>query len=98
MVIVAGRLSVEPQQRDAYVASCVSVVEQARAAEGCLDFAITADSIDPGRVNILERWDSQAAVENVRGGGPSDGQSLAMLGGSVAEYDIAAVRTLFDKK
>jgi quinol monooxygenase YgiN len=63
MVIVAGHITVEPQQRESYLAGCVSVVEQARGTAGCLDFAITADLIDPGRVNIFERWESQAAVE-----------------------------------
>ena len=97
MVIVAGHITVEPQQRESYLAGCVSIVEQARRAAGCLDVAITADLIDPGRVNIFERWESQAAVETFRGGGPSpsDDQRAAMLSASVAEYDIADVRPLF---
>jgi quinol monooxygenase YgiN len=95
MVIVAGHVTVEPQQRESYLASCVSVVEQARGTAGCLDFAITADLIDPGRVNIFERWESQAAVEAFRGSGPSDEQGAAMLSASVAEYDVADVRHLF---
>jgi hypothetical protein len=53
MVIVAGYVAVEPQQRESYLAGGVSVVERARGAAGCLDFAITADLIDPGRVNTL---------------------------------------------
>ena len=53
MVIVAGYVAVEPQQRESSLAGCVGVVERARGAAGCLDFAITADLIDPGRVNIL---------------------------------------------
>jgi quinol monooxygenase YgiN len=92
MVIVAGHITVEPQQREAYLAGCVSVVEQARGTAGCLDFA---DLIDPGRVNIFERWESQAAVETFRGSGPSNEQGAAMLSVSVAEYDIADVRPLF---
>ena len=48
MVIVAGHINVEPQERESYVAGCVSVVEQARGAAGCLDFAITADLVDVG--------------------------------------------------
>src|ERR671910_123220 len=68
MVIVAGHITVEPQQREAYLAGCVSVVEQARGTAGCLDFAITADLIDPGRVNIFERWESQAALVRGRHG------------------------------
>jgi quinol monooxygenase YgiN len=95
MVIVAGHLTVDPRQRESYLAGCVSVVEQARRAAGCLDFAITADLIDPGRVNVFERWESQAAVEAFRGSGPSDEQGAAILSGSVAEYNIAEVRSLF---
>jgi quinol monooxygenase YgiN len=95
MVIVAGHITVEPQQRESYLAGCVSIVEQARRAAGCLDVAITADLIDPGRVNIFERWESQAALETFRSSGPSDDQSAARLSVSVAEYDIADVRPLF---
>ncbi|MFC9363271.1 putative quinol monooxygenase [Rhodococcus sp. NPDC057014] len=95
MVIVAGHITVEPDQREAYLAGCVSVVEQARGAAGCLDFAISADLIDPGRINIFERWGSQAAVDAFRSSGPSDEQGAAMLTASVAEYDVADERALF---
>jgi quinol monooxygenase YgiN len=50
---------------------CASLVERAREEAGCLDFAITADLIAPGRVNHFERWESQAAVENFRRSAPS---------------------------
>jgi quinol monooxygenase YgiN len=95
IVIVAGHITVEPQQRESYLAGCVSVVERARGVAGCLDFAITADPIDPGRVNIFEHWESQTALETFRGSGPGNEQGAAMLSASVAEYDIAGVRPLF---
>src|SRR3954470_4043286 len=95
MVIVVGHITVESQQRASYLADCVRVVEEARKAAGCLDFAITADLIDPSRINIFERWASQAAVETFRGSGPSDEQGAAIRSASVAEYDIADVRPLF---
>ena len=85
MVIVAGHLTVEPQQREAYLAGCHPVVEQAREATGCLDFAISADLVDPGRINIFERWESQATLETFRGSGPDEQQSQAMLTASVEE-------------
>jgi quinol monooxygenase YgiN len=96
MVIVAGHIVVEPEERDAYVAACVSVVEQARTAAGCLDFAISGDLVDHGRVNVFERWESQAAVEAFRRGGPGDEQGAAMLSATVAEYDVADERQLFE--
>jgi quinol monooxygenase YgiN len=94
MVIVAGHLNVDPQQRESYLAGCVSVVEQARRAPGCLDFTITAYLVDAGRINVFERWESQETLEAFRGSGPSDGQGAAMLTASVAEYDVADVRLL----
>ena len=92
MVIVAGHISVEPEQRKSYLAGCMRIVEQARRAVGCLDFAICADLVDPGRVNIFELWESQAALETFRGSGPDTEQRAAMLTVSVREYDIADVR------
>lgn len=72
MVIVAGHITVESQQRESYLAGCVSVVERARGAAGCLDFAIAADLIDPDRVNVFEHWESQEALETFRGSGPGN--------------------------
>lgn len=94
MIIVAGHIMVDPEQRATYLEDCVTVVEQARQAPGCLDYSITADLVDPGRIAIFERWESQAAVEAFRGSGPSDEQGAAMLSASVAEYDVADVRIL----
>ncbi|MDQ6933862.1 MAG: antibiotic biosynthesis monooxygenase [Actinomycetota bacterium] len=94
MVIIAGHIVVDPEQRESYLAGCKGVVEQARRAPGCFDYAITADLVDSSRVNIFERWESQAEVEAFRGGGPSDEQSAAMLSASVVEYDVADVRSL----
>lgn len=94
MLIVTGHLVVAADAREAYLADCVSVVEQARATSGCLDFSLSADLLEPGRINILERWDSQADVDRFRGDGPSGDQVAAILAASVAEYDVAAVRSL----
>jgi quinol monooxygenase YgiN len=94
MVIVAGHIVVDPQERDDYLSGCVEVVRQARRAAGCLDFALSADLVDRGRVNIFERWESQAAVEAFRGSGPSDEQGSAIRAASVAEYDVEGERSL----
>jgi len=94
MLIVAGHLIVEPSERESYLADCVSVIEQALRTPGCLDFSISADLVVPGRINILERWESQGDVEAFRGSGPSSEQSAAMLSASVTEYDISGARPL----
>ncbi len=94
MVIVAGHVVVDPEQRDDYLSGCVEVVRQARHAPGCLDFSLSADLLEPGRINILERWESQAAVEAFRGSGPSDEQGAAIVAAAVAEYDVGDERSL----
>jgi quinol monooxygenase YgiN len=94
VVIVAGHVVVDPQQRDEYLSGCVDVVRQARRAAGCLDFSLSADLLEPGRVNIYEQWESQSAVEAFRGSGPSFEQAAAILAASVAEYDVGGERIL----
>jgi hypothetical protein len=59
MVIFAGHIAGDPQQRESYLAGCVGLVEQARRAAGYLDVAISGDLIDPGR--IKSRWSSARA-------------------------------------
>ena len=95
MVIVAGHITVEPEKRESYLAGCVSIVKWARSLAGCLDFAITADLVDPSRVSIFERWEAQAALESARSSAPPFEQAEAMLSVSVADYDVADVRPLF---
>jgi hypothetical protein len=52
----------------------------------------------PGRVNVFERWETQAALETFRNSGPDTEQRRAMLTVSVQEYDIPDVRPVFGKE
>ncbi len=56
MLIVAGHLVLDPADRDAHVVASAGAVRLARHAPGCLDFAVSADPVDPTRVNVFERW------------------------------------------
>jgi quinol monooxygenase YgiN len=94
MVIVSGHLMVDANARDGYLAGCADVVAQARRAPGCFDFAISADLLDPGRINVFERWASQSAVEEFRGSGTGGDQNAMITSASVSEYDISAERRL----
>ena len=94
MIIVSGSLRVAPGSRTAYLDSCRPVVEQARRTDGCLDFAISADLLDPGRINVLERWTTAAAVAAFRGAGTGDEQQRQLLGAEISEFDASAERRL----
>ena len=66
MIIVAGSLIVDPPERDAYLDGCVAVVEAARRAPGCLDFALSPDLLDAARINVFERWETTGRLWSVR--------------------------------
>lgn len=86
-IIVTGWLQVDPAERDAYVAGCRGVVEQARRTPGCVDFAITACSVDPGRVVVVERWTSHEALDAFRGSGVDGEQAAQIREAAVDEYE-----------
>ncbi|NEK60055.1 hypothetical protein GCU56_19550 [Geodermatophilus sabuli] len=88
MIIVAGTLTVAPEDREAYLDGCRAVVEQARAAPGCLEFAIGPDLVEDGRITVLERWRGRAELEAFRGSGPDDAQTAVLLAADVTEYDV----------
>lgn len=92
MIIVSGHLLVS--DRDTYLVGCREVVSLARAAEGCLDFALSPDLLDPRRVNVLERWDSAAGLAAFRGAGTPGDQAAQIVEASVAEYDVGEERPL----
>lgn len=94
MIIVAGYLHLDPDERASYLDGCIDVARVARSAEGCIDFHLSPDPIEPGRINIFEQWESVEAAEQFRGSGPSDDQQAAIIHASVAQYEIASTSSL----
>jgi quinol monooxygenase YgiN len=94
MIIVAGALRVDADERPAYLDACLAVVEQARRAPGCLDFHIAADPIEADRINVFEQWESVDAVEAFRGSGPSGDQQAAIRSAAVFQHEVASTQAL----
>lgn len=63
MIIIAGYTRTAAEKRDGAVEAFKGMVERARAYDGCLDFSISADAVDPERVNLFECWRDQAALD-----------------------------------
>jgi quinol monooxygenase YgiN len=91
MLIIAGHLVVDPADRSSFIADCRVAVEQARGAPGCLDFALSADTLDATRVNVFERWQSEADLLAFRGSGPDGDTGARILGADVHRYVISGV-------
>ena len=98
MVIVGGWFEVEPGERDAFVAERADVMRRSRAEQGCIEYVIAADPLDPGRAVLFERWASQADLDAhlaaMSGGSDSDRPSLAPTAVSIVVYDVSGERTL----
>jgi quinol monooxygenase YgiN len=57
-VIVQGVFSVDPKERDRFVETSIEAMRSSRQEEGCLEYVIAADPLDPERAVLSERWES----------------------------------------
>ena len=57
-VIVQGTFSVDPSERDRFVETSIDAMRSSRQEEGCLEYVMAADPLDPERVVLSERWES----------------------------------------
>ena len=91
MLIIAGSLILDPADRPAFLAANADVIDQARQAPGCLDFVQAADPLDPSRINVFERWETEAHLLAFRGAGRPASDSPPIQSADVMRYIISAV-------
>jgi quinol monooxygenase YgiN len=63
IVIVQGVFSVDSHERDRFVETSVEAMRSSRQEEGCLEYVIAADPLDPERVVLCERWESMEHLQ-----------------------------------
>ena len=66
MIIIAGYELMDAEKRDSVVDAHRDLVSRAREFDGCMHVAITADSVDPERINSVEVWRDAEAMERWR--------------------------------
>ncbi len=59
MIIIAGTVEVDPEQRDAALEAGCPHMKATRAQKGCIDYVWSADLLVPGRIYVYERWESE---------------------------------------
>ena len=62
MILLTGWVDVDPQRRDAALAAGCPHMRATRAWPGCLDYVWSADPLNPARIYVYERWESEAAL------------------------------------
>ena len=93
MIIISGTFELEPEQRDAYIASRHEGMRTSRAEAGCIEYTFAADPLEPGRVVLFERWEDQASLD-AHLAGPSTPTAIAPVSMSIVLYDVAGERRL----
>jgi quinol monooxygenase YgiN len=94
MLIVAGTFDVDPGERDAFLEGRLEAMRTTRGEPGCLEYALSADPVDPSRVMLFERWADQESFDGHMKAVQSAPRSTgpAPKGFSVKIYDIAGER------
>ena len=91
MIIVAGSLCVAAADREAYLAAVADVARLARNTSGCLDFIQAADPLDPERINIFERWESDVDLDRFRTAGGPETETPPLTDADVHKYRISGI-------
>ncbi|MDJ0786732.1 MAG: putative quinol monooxygenase [Myxococcota bacterium] len=62
MIILTGWVDVDPERRDAALEAGRPHMEATRAWPGCLDYVWSGDPLNPARIYVYERWESEEAL------------------------------------
>jgi quinol monooxygenase YgiN len=102
MIAIIGHLDVDPEVRDRLVESTAELQQAtARDEPGCVVYTIAADPTDPGRICIVELWETAEALDahfrhpNFHATGAAL-RGEPRRGGSVTKYRIDAAAPVRD--
>ena len=77
VVIVAGTFTVDPARRAEFLEGRLESIRASRDDQGCLEYTMSADAVDPGLVRLFEMWtslaDLQAHVQRIQSSAPAAG-------------------------
>jgi quinol monooxygenase YgiN len=94
MIIIAGTLDVQPDQRAKLLELAVPLMKATNAEPGNHEYVFSADPIDAGRVRIFELWEDEdsltphLAQPHMAEFGKAMSQ-LTITGSSVIKYTIS---------
>ena len=88
MILVVGYIRIQPGKRDAFLAGSLDAVRAARKRPGCVDFSVSADPLDPNRINVCERWETRGDLMAFRDAGPEDDLWSLVEYANVEEMDV----------
>jgi quinol monooxygenase YgiN len=91
-ILVIGTMTFEPEDRETFIEAFKAEMARVRAEDdGCEEFVVAADPIEPGRVVITQQWRDRAALDahiaGERGGGGVTPNSMSVEFHTVASTE-----------
>jgi quinol monooxygenase YgiN len=98
MVIVTGRFEMAPGDVAAFIAEKEAGMRRSRAEDGCIVYAFGADPIEAGVVNLLERWESGAALDAhiaAMRANPAPPSAIKIVSAEILRHEVSSSGPLF---
>ena len=101
MIIIAGNMDVDPEQRDKALTASKPYIDGALTQKGCEAYTWAADLNTPGRIHVFERWTDEASLA-AHFTGPHYLAMLKSLGGcglrrsDVSKYRVDLSEPVYD--
>ncbi len=84
MIIIAGSLDLDPDQRETCLATAAPYIDAALDEPGCRRYEWTPDPRVPGRVWVYELWDDEASLR-----GHFEARPYADMGAHLGQHGLA---------
>lgn len=72
-----------------------AIWQAGHAFDGCIDLSISADTVDPRRINNFEAWRDSEALDSWRGQTDVPDHGIEPRGGAMRRYDATDGGSLF---
>ena len=63
MILVLATYDMSPVDRWEFIASRQAQVQLAQTERGCLEYRLCFDAFEPGRITLVERWQTMADLQ-----------------------------------
>lgn len=63
MIIIAGYIEINPEDRETFLRSRQEAIARSRLEDGCIEYTFSADSSDSSRVRVFEIWESAQQLD-----------------------------------
>ena len=99
MLVVGGKIQIDPKDREKAVAAAAVMMRESNNESGCISYVFSEDLEQPGLFRIFEEWEDEAALKaHFKTPHMADFNkvigSLKVLGADVKRYDVSKTTQL----